>query len=53
MSVKKVTFEEEDFLQYEAENYDKMTLNHDNAIKVSSMRTTDRKFRKNESKGFY
>ena len=52
MSVKKVTFEEEDFLQYEAENYDKMTLNHDNAIKVSSKKTTDRKFRKNEDTGF-
>ena len=52
MSVKKVTFEEEDFLQYEAENYDKMTLNHENAMKVSSMRATDRKFRKNENTGF-
>ena len=52
MSVKKVTFEEEDFLQYEAENYDKMTLNDENSIKVSTMRTTDRKFRKNENTGF-
>ena len=54
MSVKKVTFEEEDFLQFEAENYDKLTNNYDDRKKNSSTRSKNQKFRAttNEDKGF-
>ena len=39
MSVKKVTFEEEDFFQFEAENYDKLTNNHNNRKKNSNSKS--------------
>ena len=54
MSVKKVTFEEEDFLQFEAENYDKLTNNYDDRKKNSNTKTKNQKFRAttNENKGF-
>ena len=55
MSVKKVTFEEEDFLQFEAENYDKLTNNHDDRKKNSNTKSKNQKLRTstNENKGFY
>ena len=54
MSVKKVTFEEEDFLQFEAENYDKLTNNYDGRKKNSNTKSKHQKFRAttNEDKGF-
>ena len=55
MSVKKVTFEEEDFLQFEAENYDKLTNNYDDRKKNSNTKLKNQKFKPstNENKGFY
>ena len=51
MSVKKVTFEEEDFFQFETENNDRIRNNNENIAQDSTKRMINRRSRKNENAG--